>query len=58
MTGRPRLTANGYTDAQIAAYAAVGGLPYLDNTDTVFGQVYQGMDVGDAMACVGHGEGR
>ena len=35
------LTANGYTDAQIAAYAAVGGLPYLDNTDTVFGQVYQ-----------------
>ncbi|HRL04514.1 MAG TPA: peptidylprolyl isomerase, partial [Gemmiger formicilis] len=40
------------TDAQIAAYAAVGGLPYLDNTDTVFGQVYQGMDVVDAMACV------
>ena len=32
--------------------AAVGGLPYLDNTDTVFGQVYQGMDVVDAMACV------
>ena len=46
------LTANGYTDAQIAAYAAVGGLPYLDNTDTVFGQVYQGMDVVDSMACV------
>ena len=46
------LTANGYTDAQSAAYAAVGGLPYLDNTDTVFGQVYQGMDVVDAMACV------
>ena len=45
-------TANGYTDAQIAAYAAVGGLPYLDNTDTEFGQVYQGMDVVDAMACV------
>ena len=38
--------------AQIEAYAAVGGLPYLDNTDTVFGQVYQGMDVVDAMACV------
>ena len=46
------LTANGYTDAQVAAYAAVGGLPYLDNTDTVFGQVYAGMEVVDAMACV------
>lgn len=46
------LTANGYTDAQVAAYATVGGLPYLDNTDTVFGQVYAGMEVVDAMACV------
>ena len=46
------LTANGYTDAQVAAYAAVGGLPYLDHTATVFGQVDQGMDVVDAMACV------
>ena len=46
------LTASGYTDAQVAAYAAVGGLPYLDNTDTVFGQVYAGMEVVDAMACV------
>ena len=46
------LTANGCTDAQVAAYAAVGGLPYLDNTDTVFGQVYAGMEIVDAMACV------
>ena len=50
------LTQNGYSDAQVAAYAAVGGLPYLDNTDTVFGQVYQGMDVVDAMACVETGK--
>lgn len=34
----------------IDAYAAVGGLPYLDNTDTVFGQIYEGMDVVDAIA--------
>lgn len=33
------------------AYAQVGGLPYLDNTDTVFGQVYEGMEVVDAIAC-------
>lgn len=45
------LAANGYTESQIAAYADAGGLPYLDNTDTVFGQVYQGMEVVDAMAC-------
>ena len=46
------LAANGYTESQIAAYADGGGLPYLDNTDTVFGQVYLGMEVVDAMACV------
>ena len=44
------LAANGYTESQIAAYADGGGLPYLDNTDTVFGQVYMGMDVVDIMA--------
>lgn len=49
------LAQNGYTEAQIAAYAAAGGLPYLDNTDTVFGQVYQGMEVVDQMACVDTG---
>lgn len=47
-----QLTENGCTEAQVAAYAAAGGLPYLDNTDTVFGQVYEGMDVVDKMACV------
>lgn len=41
---------HGYTADQIAAYTAAGGLPYLDNTDTVFGQVYAGMEVVDAMA--------
>lgn len=51
-TQQEQLAQNGYSESQIAAYAAAGGLSYLDNTDTVFGQVYQGMDVVDAMACV------
>lgn len=50
-TMQEELAANGYTESQIAAYADGGGLPYLDNTDTVFGQVYLGMEVVDAMAC-------
>ncbi len=44
------LTANGYTDA-VAAYAANGRLTVF-TTPTVFGQVYAGMEVVDAMACV------
>lgn len=51
-TQQEQLAGNGYSEAQIAAYADAGGLPYLDNTDTVFGQVYEGMEVVDAMACV------
>lgn len=51
-TVQDELAANGYTESQIAAYADAGGLPYLDNTDTVFGQVYAGMEVVDAMANV------
>lgn len=47
-----QLSEQGYTEEQVKAYAAAGGLPYLDNTDTVFGQVYSGMEVVDAMACV------
>lgn len=44
------LTDAGVRQEVIDAYAAVGGLPYLDNTDTVFGQVYEGMEVVDAIA--------
>lgn len=50
-TQQEELRANGYSKEQIAAYAAAGGLPYLDNTDTVFGQVYEGMEIVDQMAC-------
>lgn len=40
----------GYRQQVIDAYTAAGGAPYLDYTDTVFGQVYAGMDVVDAIA--------
>ena len=40
----------GYRQPVIDAYTAGGGAPYLDYTDTVFGQVYGGMDVVDAIA--------
>ena len=50
-TLQSQLAEAGYPEEQVAAYKAAGGLPYLDNTDTVFGQVYQGMEVVDAIAC-------
>lgn len=42
----------GYSAESIEAYKAAGGLPQLDNTDTVFGQIYQGQSVADAISCV------
>ena len=38
-----------YRAEVVAAYQTAGGAPYLDYTDTVFGQVYEGMEVVDAM---------
>ncbi len=47
---RAQMESAGWPEEAREAYAQVGGLPYLDNTDTVFGQVYQGMEVVDAIA--------
>ena len=40
----------------VQAYRAVGGAPYLDNLNTVFGQVYSGMEIVDAIAAVDCGD--
>ncbi len=42
----------GYRAEVVSAYQTAGGAPYLDYTDTVLGQVYEGMDVVDTIAQV------
>ena len=46
------LTEAGLDESVVDAYRAAGGAPYLDGLDTVFGQVYSGMDVVDAINAV------
>ena len=47
---RTQMEEAGVRTEVIEAYDAAGGLPYLDYTDIVFGQIYEGMDVVDTLA--------
>lgn len=51
-TTQQQLAESGCSQAVVDAYTTLGGLPYLDFTDTVFGQVYKGMKVIDSIAMV------
>ena len=48
-----QMNAAGWRADVVNAYQTAGGAPYLDYTDTVFGQVYEGMEVVDTIAQTG-----
>ncbi len=47
-----QLADRGFPTETVENYKAVGGTPWLDFKHTVFGQVYEGMDIVDAIANV------
>lgn len=48
----PQMLEGGWPKEAVDAYGKIGGTPHLDHKHAVFGQVYQGLDVLDAIANV------
>ncbi|HEY0030766.1 MAG TPA: peptidylprolyl isomerase [Bacteroidia bacterium] len=46
----PNVAQYKFSPEQIKAYTTIGGTPALDNTYTVFGEVYEGMEIIDMIA--------
>lgn len=46
----PNVAQYKFTPEQIKAYTTIGGTPSLDNTYTVFGEVYEGLEIVDKIA--------
>jgi len=45
-----------YTEEQREVYKTIGGTPHLDGNYTVFGEVYEGLDVVDKIAAIQTGQ--
>lgn len=52
LAGMANQTKKSFTKEQIKAYTTVGGTPFLDGEYTVYGEVYEGLDVLDKIAAV------